>query len=257
MQNHGKQQSLIEEAARRLRAARQVVVLTGAGVSKESGLATFRDAEEGLWARYDPMQLATMEGFQRDPKLVWEWYAYRFGAAAGARPNPGHIAIAALEQIFAQVVVVTQNIDGLHQAAGSRDVIELHGSILRHRCLRGHSGYTWADVQAQGALPPHCPRCQALLRPEVVWFGEMLPEAELQRAFHLAETCDAMLVVGTSGEVQPAASLPFVTAKAGGVVIDVNPNRDHIAAASDVFLQGPGGQILPQLVAALTAPSAS
>jgi NAD-dependent deacetylase len=250
-------QALIEEAARRLKGAQQVVVLTGAGVSKESGLATFRDPEEGLWARYDPMQLATMEGFHRDPKLVWEWYAYRFGVAANARPNPGHIAIATLERLFPEVVVITQNIDGLHQAAGSTDVIELHGSILRHRCLKGHTGYTWEDVKAQGALPPRCPECQALLRPEVVWFGEMLPERALRRAFNLAQSCAAMLVVGTSGEVQPAASLPFEAAAAGAVVIDVNPERDYIARASDIFLQGPAGQVLPQLVAALTAASDS
>ncbi len=240
---------LIEQAAGRLAAARRVTVLTGAGVSKESGLATFRDAEDGLWARYDLMQLATMEGFHQDPKLVWEWYTHRFSLACTARPNAGHLAIAELEKILPEVIVITQNIDGLHQAAGSTDVIELHGSILRHRCLRGHRGYTWDDVTKQGALPPHCPRCQALLRPEVVWFGEMLPQPELSRAFDISEHCDVMLVVGTSGQVQPAASLPFAASDAGAYVIDVNPERDEIAYAANAFLQGPGGVKLPQLLA--------
>jgi NAD-dependent deacetylase len=244
-------QQLIAEAARRLAGARCLAVLTGAGVSKESGLATFRDPEQGLWARYDPMQLATIEGFHRDPKLVWEWYEHRFGLARSARPNPGHLAIAALEKLGPKVTVITQNIDGLHQAAGSTDVIELHGSILRHRCLRGHRGFDWSDVLEQGQMPPHCPRCQALLRPEVVWFGEALPERELDRAFELSESCDAMLVVGTSGAVQPAASLPFVAARAGALVIDVNPERTPISALADFYLEGTGGVVLPQLLEAL------
>ncbi|HEX9118270.1 MAG TPA: NAD-dependent deacylase [Anaerolineae bacterium] len=246
-------QKLIDAASRRLATASRVAVLTGAGISKESGLPTFRDPETGLWARYDPMQLATMEGFHRDPKLVWEWYEYRFGLARTAKPNPGHLAIAELAGILPQVSVITQNIDGLHQAAGSTDVIELHGSILRHRCLRGHTGFTWDDVTRQGAMPPHCPYCNALLRPEVVWFGEMLPQAEIARSFALSESCDVMLVVGTAGQVQPAASLPFVAADAGAFVIDVNPNRDDTARAAHIFLQGPGGTVLPELLAAVRA----
>ncbi len=170
---------------------------------------------------------------------------------AAARPNPGHLAIAALEKLRPKVTIITQNIDGLHQAAGSTDVIELHGSILRHRCLRGHRGFDWSDVLEQGEMPPHCPRCHALLRPEVVWFGEALPERELDRAFDLSESCDAMLVVGTSGVVQPAASLPFVAARAGALVIDVNPERTPISELADFYLEGAGGVVLPQLLEAL------
>ncbi len=251
-------QNQIQAAARRLAQCRQVVVLTGAGISKESGIPTFREAQEGLWAQYDPMEMATQEGFLRNPPLVWRWYEYRFGMVEAAQPNPGHRAIADLEQILPQVTVVTQNIDGLHQVAGSTDVVELHGSIRRFKCLsERHTGFTRADFADQTELPPRCPACGDMLRPEVVWFGENLPTAALSRAFDLAETCDAMLVVGTSGAVQPAASLPFLARRAGATVIDVNPERDEIARVSHVFLQGPGGEVLPALVAALRLASRS
>jgi NAD-dependent deacetylase len=243
---------LIREAALRLKCARQLVVLTGAGVSKESGIPTFREAQDGLWARYDPTDLATREGFLRDPAMVWQWYTYRFGMVESARPNPGHRAIAEMETLFAQVTVVTQNIDGLHQAAGSTDVVELHGSIRRCKCLDGrHTGFTRADLAAQTSVPPLCPHCGALLRPDVVWFGEMLPPDAISRAFDLCQSCDAMLVVGTSGEVEPAASLPAYAAHSGAPVIDVNLERDQTARWADIFLQGPGGVILPRLVKAL------
>ena len=245
-------QDQIQSAARSLAKCRLVVVLTGAGVSKESGIPTFRDAQEGLWAQYDPMMLATEAGFLANPALVWQWYDYRFGMAEAAQPNPGHRAIAALERLLPQVVVVTQNIDGLHQAAGSTDVVELHGSIRRFKCLTGrHTGFTRADFAVQAEVPPRCPRCGDLLRPDVVWFGELLPGEAINRAYDLADACDAMLVVGTSGVVQPAASLPFIARHAGVLVIDVNPVWDEIAEAADIFLQGPGGEMLPRLVAEL------
>jgi NAD-dependent deacetylase len=245
-------EALIGEAALRLKHSRTLVVLTGAGVSKESGIPTFRDAQDGLWARYDPMELATREGFLRDPAMVWQWYGYRFGMVESARPNPGHVAIAEMEGIFPRVTVITQNIDGLHQAAGSTDVVELHGSIRRYKCLDGrHTGFTRADLGAQSQAPPVCPHCGALLRPDVVWFGEMLPPDAIHRAFDLCQNCDAMLVVGTSGEVEPAASLPIRAAYSGALVIDVNPARGQSARWADIFLQGGGGEILPRLVEAL------
>lgn len=250
----GQLESLVQQAARRLAGVTRLVVLTGAGVSKESGIPTFREAQDGLWARYDPMMMASREGFLRDPKLVWEWYEYRFGMVEAARPNSGHLAIAELEQIIPDTAVITQNIDGLHQAAGSRVVYELHGSIRRYKCLSGrHTGFTRQDVLAAAERPPRCPRCGDLLRPDVVWFGEYLPEDVLAAAFTLSGQCDAMLVVGTSGVVQPAASLPFVAAQAGALVIDVNPERDEIADVADIFLQGRGGEVLPGLVVALRA----
>jgi len=246
------QDELLREAARRLAAARLLVVFTGAGISKESGIATFRDKEEGLWARYDPMVLATLEGYLSDPPLVWEWFEHRFGMVADAEPNPGHTAIAELEGVLPQVVVVTQNIDGLHQRAGSTDVIELHGSMHRYKCLsERHTGFTRADFAGLPDKPPRCPHCGDLLRPEVVWFGEVLPESELRRAFTLGQQCDAMLVVGTSGVVQPAATMPLLAARGGAFVVDVNPERDELAVVANVFLKGPGGEVLPRLVAAV------
>jgi NAD-dependent deacetylase len=173
---------------------------------------------------------------------------------ADAQPNPGHRAVAGLESLFSRVVVITQNIDGLHQAAGSTDVIELHGSIRRYRCFSGrHTGFSLADLGGLSQLPPRCPACGDLVRPEVVWFGEMLPVGALERAMAVSGEYDAMLVVGTSAEVQPAASLPHRAAQAGAVVVDVNPNRDHIAALADVFLQGPAGVVLPALLKAVAA----
>lgn len=244
---------LIQEAARRLAQVKRLVVLTGAGVSKESGIPTFREAQDGLWARYDPMRMASREGFLQDPELVWAWYEHRFGMVEAAQPNPGHFAIAELEQIIPSTAVITQNIDGLHQLAGSGSVFELHGSIRRYKCLDGrHTGFTRADLMGQGK-PPRCPYCGDLLRPDVVWFGEYLPEAVLAAAYALSEQCDAILVVGTSGVVQPAASLPYVAARAGAAIIDVNPDRDEIARMADVFLQGTGGTVLPRLVTVLWA----
>jgi len=246
------QDELLREAARRLAAARLLVVFTGAGISKESGISTFRDKEEGLWARYDPMQLATLEGYLSDPPLVWEWYEHRFGMVADAEPNPGHTAIAELERLVPHLVIVTQNIDGLHQRAGSTDVIELHGSMHRYKCLsERHTGFTRADFAGRPEKPPRCPQCGDLLRPEVVWFGEALPESEISRAFLLGQTCDVMLVVGTSGVVQPAASVPLLASRSGACVIDVNPERDELAVVADIFLRGPGGEVLPRLAAAV------
>jgi len=244
--------TLILEAARHLASVRRLVVLTGAGVSKESGLATFREAEDGLWAQYDPIEMASQEGFLRNPKLVWEWYEYRFGLVTTAQPNACHRAIAELERVIPNVTVVTQNIDGLHQAAGSTRVSELHGSIRRYKCLGGrHTGFSVDDFAEQTERPPRCPQCGDVLRPEVVWFGEYLEADVLMHAYDASQSCDAMLVVGTSGVVQPAASLPFVAARAGAYVIDVNPEQDEISQVADVFLQGKSSEVLPRLLTVL------
>jgi NAD-dependent deacetylase len=242
----------LRPAARSVARAKRLVVFTGAGVSKESGIATFREPETGLWAQYDPMDLATYEAYVRRPEFVWSWYEHRFGAAAAASPNPGHIAIAELESLLPRVSVVTQNIDGLHQRAGSSDVIELHGSMFRFKCLSGrHTGFVLDDFAAQDVKPPRCPECGEPLRPDVVWFGEALPGDAIDRAQALSAACDVMLVVGTSGVVYPAAGMPLLAAEAGATVIDVNPERDALTAAADIFLQGRGGEVLPGLVAAV------
>ena len=242
----------LRSAARTLAHSRKLVVFTGAGVSKESGIATFREPETGLWAQYDPMELATYEAYVRRPAFVWSWYEHRFGAAAAASPNPGHVAIAELERLLPRISVVTQNIDGLHQRAGSSDVIELHGSMFRFKCLSGrHTGFVLADFADQDEKPPRCPLDGDLLRPDVVWFGEALPGDALDRAQALCAACAVMLVVGTSGVVYPAAAMPLLAAEAGATVIDVNPRRDALAAGADIFLQGPGGEVLPELIAAV------
>jgi NAD-dependent deacetylase len=249
MSDSGRLATDLHAAAARLARARRVVVYSGAGVSKESGISTFRDPSEGLWAKYDPMELATAEAYARDPAFVWAWYMDRFGLIEQAQPNPGHEALAELADLV-PLAIVTQNIDGLHQRAGSRDVIELHGSALRFKCLAGrHTGLSLADLAGSDEAPPRCPRCGEIVRPDIVWFGEALPTAALERAFDLASRCEVLLAVGTSGVVYPAAMVPVLAHEAGATVIDVNPEPNAIANLADWFLQGPGGEVLPRLVA--------
>ncbi|MEA1996890.1 MAG: NAD-dependent deacylase [Gemmatimonadota bacterium] len=239
----------IDRAAGWIAGSSRLVVSTGAGVSRESGVPTFREAGGGFWEQYDPQQLATVEGFLAEPKLVWEWYAYRRKMVAEVKPNPGHYALARLGKILPGMALVTQNIDGLHQRAGSSRVIELHGNINRVKCFEGDEVIEdWSDEDYQGEVPPRCPRCNSLLRPDVVWFGESLPEDKIHQAFHNAQTCDVMLVVGTSGMVQPAASLPIYARRGGARTVEVNPNPTEISYAVDIQLRGKSGDILPVLV---------
>ncbi|MBN1287329.1 MAG: NAD-dependent deacylase [Anaerolineae bacterium] len=252
--------ALIEQAAQLLRGCARLAVLTGAGISKESGVPTFRDAMDGLWARYDPQELATPQAFARNPKLVYDWYTYRRELVAGAAPNPGHYALVDLEPLIPEVTIITQNVDGFHRAAGSRTVIELHGSLGEDRCSANCRGAPTlvkpgAALPAAPGEPPRCPYCRSFLRPNVVWFNEALPVEALERAMQVSRSCDVMLVVGTSGVVQPAASLPYWAVRSGAKLIDVNPGMDEIGPAADVFLQGPSGEVLPQLVDALRTPA--
>ena len=231
-----------------VRAARSVAVLTGAGISKESGIPTFRDAQTGLWAKYDPEKLATPEGFLRDPALVWTWYDYRRKLVTEAQPNAGHKALVTLEQLK-PTSIVTQNVDGLHARAGSTKIIELHGSILKFVCFdKRHA----ADAVTQGlSEPPRCTICGAMIRPAVVWFGEALPPQALDAATEAMQSCDVVLVIGTSGLVHPAAGLPYVAKRAGAIVIEINPEVTSLTDAADIFVAGPAGQLLPEIVAAL------
>jgi len=242
----------LDEVSGWLRGARRIVVFTGAGVSAESGIPTFRDALTGLWARFDPEQLATEAGFRADPPLVWRWYAERRAAIAKARPNAAHRAIAACESGDARVTVVTQNIDGLHARAGSTNVLELHGNILRVKCLEGcgdpDSIEPHHDWHADERVPPACPRCGAPLRPDVVWFGELLPQQVFERAERAALGADLMLVVGTSALVHPAAGLPIAARDAGARVVVVNPAPTPIDAWAARVLRGPAGEVLPALL---------
>ncbi len=230
-----------------LRKARHVAILTGAGISAESGLPTFRDPLTGFWSKFRPEDLATPEAFQRNPGLVWKWYVERRAMARAARPNAGHLAIARLQTLVPKVTTITQNVDGLHQAAGSRDVLELHGNIHATRCFdRDHAMAVTAEDEKSGEHPV-CELCGSFARPGVVWFGENLPETALALAIEAARKCDVMLVVGTSGVVQPAASLGFVAQKHGATVAVINPDRGS-AIMGGLYLGGTAANILPRLL---------
>jgi NAD-dependent deacetylase len=228
-----------------LRHAGRVTVLTGSGISAESGVPTFREAQTGLWARYDPQQLATPEAFERDPRLVSEWYEWRRTLVSEAEPNPGHRALAELEGRVSGFTLITQNVDGLHRRAGSENVIELHGNILRSRCSR--EGVT-VEPEERGAVPPVCPNCGAPLRPDVVWFGEMLPAGAFEAASEAARECEVFLSVGTSSLVYPAAALPYEALESGATLVEVNPSETPLTGSADHVLRDPAGEVLPELL---------
>jgi NAD-dependent deacetylase len=229
-----------------LTSAARVVVLTGAGASQESGLRTFRDAQTGLWAQYKPEDLASPEAFARDPKLVWDWYAWRREAIKGVRPNPGHYALAEMEKRVSQFTLITQNVDGLHRFAGSKNVLELHGNIQRVRCSEcGLFTETWGDDTES---VPTCAACGGLLRPDVVWFGESLPRTELEAAVNASRTAHVYLSIGTSGVVQPAASLAYAARNNGSVVIEINAEPTRLTPKVDFAFHGKSGEILPELL---------
>lgn len=242
---------LIDRAAEALAKARRVACLTGAGVSAESGIATFRDALTGLWSKFDPMTLASQEGFAADPGLVWRWYMDRLSWVEEATPNPGHVALARLEVLTPTFTLITQNVDNLHEKAGSEDVLHIHGSLARFRCNRCDAPYALSPEDRSAPEPPRCPACGGPVRPDVVWFGEMLPYDVLRASQQAARTCDVMLVVGTSGVVYPAAELPYTAKSAGAFVIDVNPDPSEISSMADVFLQGRSGEMVPRLMQAV------
>lgn len=241
----------IERARQILAGAKRVAVLTGAGVSAESGIPTFRDAQTGLWAKFDPAQLASPEGFRANPPLVWRWYASRRARVSEVEPNAGHRALAGAAARFEQFTLITQNVDGLHERAGSRDVIELHGNILRSKCF-AECGVVFGtpELLPQGE-PPHCPRCKSFLRPDVVWFGEMLDPVVLERAELAATQCNVMLVVGTSALVYPAAGLPMAARRHGAQVVIVNPEETELDPIAEVCIRARAGDALPRLFATI------
>jgi NAD-dependent deacetylase len=230
-----------------LRAARAVVALTGAGISAESGVPTFR-GPGGLWRTFRPEQLATPEAFARDPALVWEWYRWRRGRMAAVGPNPGHEALARMEQRVRAFTVVTQNVDGLHARAGTRRLVELHGSIWRDRCTANAEHlFDRQAADSDPALPlPRC-HCGALLRPDVVWFGEPLDPRRLEAAVEAVREAQVVLVVGTSSVVYPAAALPGIARRAGATVVEVNPEETPLTGEADLVLRGAAGIVLPEL----------
>ena len=227
-----------------LRDARHVFVLTGAGTSAESGVPTFRDAQSGLWEKYDPLDLATPEAFLRDPELVWKWYRWRRELVAKADPNPGHVALATLATLVSKLTLVTQNVDGLHQRAGSADVIEFHGNLFTDRCFA--EGCV-VDCNTDTAVPV-CPGCGANARPGVVWFGEAIPEQALNQSFVAAADCNVFLSIGTSSLVYPAAGLADLATNAGAIVAEINPNPTGMAAGFDFAVAGNAGAVLPDML---------
>lgn len=248
----------IERARALVAAAQRLVVLTGAGVSAESGVPTFR-GEQGLWRRHDPMALATPEAFARDPRGVWAWYRWRRSLVARCAPNEAHVALAAAQERWPQLPILTQNVDGLHQRAGSREVVTLHGDLFLTRCTacawQTWEGDDWPlesgvdpEVASTDPEPPRCPACGSLARPGVVWFGEALPEVAWARAMEAAGTADVLLVVGTSAVVYPAASLAPLAQRAGARLVVVDPGRTDHAQVADAHVQAPAAQAVPRLL---------
>jgi NAD-dependent deacetylase len=235
------------ELITRLRRAERMLISTGAGVSAESGLPTFRDPQQGLWANYRPQDLATPEAFERDPETVWRWYQWRRRVHADVAPNPAHRAIAAIQERLPGATLVTQNVDRLHELAGSRSVIHLHGSVFRNKCAA--CGAPIPEVPHDLETPPRCNTCGGLCRPDVVWFGESLPQTEWRAAAKAAEEADVVLSVGTSSTVYPAAELPLIAQRAGALVIQINPAPTPLDRHAH-NLRGPAGEVLPRLVEA-------
>jgi NAD-dependent deacetylase len=234
----------LERARDWIQKASSIAVLTGAGVSAESGIPTFRDAV-GLWNQFRPEDLATPEAFARNPKTVWEWYNWRRSLIAEARPNAAHLALAEFQRRVPRLTLITQNVDGLHQEAGSQNVQEIHGSIWRLCCTE--CGRIWIDRSVPLKLLPRCP-CSGLARPQVVWFGESLPRNVWQTAETAASNCDLFLAVGTSAVVYPAAGLAKVAKRSGARIIEINLEQTPISDFVDCIITGPAGQIIPKLL---------
>ena len=235
---------MFELIADKLKNAKKIVFVTGAGISQESGIPTFRGTD-GLWRKYDPMQLATIDAFYDDPKLVWEWYEDRRKNILQAKPNPGHSAITELEK-YKEVTVLTQNIDGLHQRSGSTKVLELHGSIIRIKC----SVCNFKDniPSSFEELPPKCSSCNNILRPDVVWFGESLPQDIWNQAIIEAKSCDVMIIAGTSLVVSPANTLPVYAKQNNALLVEVNPEETIMSSEMDFSLKMTSAKALPNLI---------
>ena len=237
----------IEAAAEAMLSAKHLLVITGAGISAESGIPTFR-GEGGLWRGYDATQLANPEAFARDPHLVWEWYRWRREICNNADPNPAHEAVVELERSYPRFLLATQNVDGLHRRAGSRRMVELHGSIdelLCTSCNRAHPNTE--DPSNHPEALPSCPECHGLARPNILWFGESYWQGVLQKVASFAQVAEVCLVIGTSGMVWPPIALALEAKRNGATLIEVNPLRGQLTSEADIWLQGPAGAILPAI----------
>jgi NAD-dependent deacetylase len=237
------------ELATFLHSSAYVAALTGAGVSQESGLRTFRDPMDGIWAQHQPEDLATPEAFERNPELVWQFYAARRLKSGQVQPNAGHFALVEMERHLAHFTLITQNVDNLHWRAGSKRVVELHGNITRIICSRSCGVFTeWEEIPGKA---PTCPTCGSKLRPDVVWFGEVLKRDILETAIEASRKCDVFLSIGTSGLVQPAANLPILAKKNGAVIVEINVEETPLTPSVDYFFRGKSGETLPELVKAV------
>ena len=240
----------------RLQQAQHLVILTSVGVSAESGIPTFRDALTGLWEKFDAEQLACDDGFRADPALVWGWYEWRRRCVLKAQPNPAHLTIAKLAEQIPKLTLITQNVDDLHERAGNRDVLHLHGSLHKPRCIRCGTPYQLPEIDTAIADhdssidPPTCSKCGGFIRPGVVWFGESLPMHEWEQSVNATEDCDLLFIVGTSGLVWPAANLPYMADKVGVPIVQINPTTTSFNAIAHFNLCGKAGEILPKLYAA-------
>ncbi len=237
---------MFEELADIMVNCRRCAVLTGAGISAESGVPTFR-GKEGLWGKFRPEELATMSAFMSNPKIVWEWYNWRRDLTAKVQPNPGHFALGEMEKAFEQFTLITQNVDGLHRQAGSENMLELHGNIHRNKCAECN-----AVVDGQTEIDPDdipsCAQCGGSIRPDVVWFGEMLEADIIDAAFEAAQQSELFFSVGTSALVQPAASLPVVAKRTGSTLVEINVERTPLSDLADFHFCGPSGEFLPRLM---------
>ena len=234
---------MFDTVAQKLKGSKKIVFVTGAGISQESGIPTFR-GKDGYWRRYDPMKLASIDAFYDDPKLVWEWYEDRRKNILSVKPNEGHFAISQMEE-FKDIVVLTQNIDGLHQRSGSTNVLELHGSIIRIKCTV--CDFTDNITENFESLPPKC-KCGSMLRPDVVWFGEPLPQNIWQSAIKEASICDVMIIVGTSLVVSPANTLPVYAKQNGAILIEVNPEKTVMSNDMALSIQATSVGVLPKML---------
>lgn len=237
---------LPQAALERLQKARYVVALTGGGIAAESQVPSFREAHTGDWAQYDVSELATQQGFVRNPRLVWQWYDSRRRMADAAQPSPAHYALVDLEQHYPAWTLITQTIDGLHWRAGSRDLVELNGSLRRGRCFE--AGHVFSSWEEEGEIPPICSHCGSMLRPDVVMFGEGLPDSEIKRARRAVEQCDVLLCVGAISAIEPVSSFPFVARRMGALVISVADDDSIYSLLADYVVPEKLSDFLPQLV---------
>lgn len=242
-------QQLPDPIVARLRAARRIVVLTGGGVAAESNFPSFRTAHSGQWARYDVSELATPQAYQRNPRLVWEWYAFRRTSAEAVVPGATHAALVELERHYERMTIITQAIDGLHVRAGSQRVIELNGCLMRTRCFEaGHAVQGWEDV---GEIPPRCPHCGSMLRPDVVMFGEGLAQADLKAARQAVEECEAFVVLGDVGAIEPVSSFPFVARRTRARVVAIAEEESIYTLMADDVISARPADVLPGLARAI------